>query len=500
MGWGSIFGIGPEPIAAAPAAPPSSPPTKRSIYESRNNFGVNLGAAFVWESFMVPDFFINDTKAELEAIKAHVKSKGIKETRNMLINHYETFITDEDWSWLQSVGVTAVRIPFGYWIVDDGNFADNTPFESIKEVYKESWKYYKKYIETASKYDIGVVVDLHALPGGANDGDHSGTEDRNVEFWDHHENRHHAQDCVEFIAQDLRSFDNITGLQIVNESKFDNEAEKQKKYYLYSAQKIRQYLPTVPIIISDGWWTDQWVKWILEKEQELGGNNQTIGFVIDTHMYRCFSDDDTQKSPEQHLSELDSATLSGLSGEVDIMIGEYSCVLSEDSWSKVTSGSREEVRKQYGQKQYYIFKERAGCGSYFWSYKFQHGDGGEWGFRNMVEQGAIPQRPTRGHKLPSEDDFNQRMNANFQGHSNYWNGQNPNENWEHWRYQEGFSTGWADADAFYKFNASEIGRKHAWKNARRMEHISHRGHSDKIWEWDTGFDQGIREYLSAAWS
>ena len=70
----------------------------------------------------------------------------------------------------------------------------------------------------------------------------------------------------------------------------------------------------------------------------------------------------------------------------------------------------------------------------------------------------------------------------------YWNAQNPHEFYEHWRYKEGFTTGWADCTEFSKFGNSRIGRKCAWKAARLQEHISARGNSRFIWEWEQGFE------------
>ncbi|GMF02289.1 unnamed protein product [Ambrosiozyma monospora] len=267
----------------------------------------------------------------------------------------------------------------------------------------------------------------------------------------------------------------------------DMAAGGQKYYYRKAINAIREVNQEIPIIISDGWFPDQWVKYV----NENGG--PALNLVVDCHVYRCFSDDDKKKSADAITQELDSSVLTNLSGEADLMVGEYSCVLDGDTWG-VTEGDRNCKVKEFGKRQQSVFKGRAGFGNYFWCYKFEHGDGGEWGFIPMVNQGCIPSRPTTCN-LPSEDDFKRELDSNFQGHINYWNSQNANENWEHWRYQEGFTTAWADCLEFAKFENSRIGRLHAWKYSRRQEHINNRGESGFLWEWDQGFDKAV-EYFS----
>ncbi|ODV59602.1 glycoside hydrolase family 5 protein [Ascoidea rubescens DSM 1968] len=484
-----------ETPSQAPIAP-GQPPNQRNIYQLRKNFGVNLGSIFILESFMYGDFFINNTKAELDCITEHVSQNGLDATRQLLENHWKSFMTDEDWQYLKQIGVTSVRIPIGYWEINSGFINEDTPFEDISAVYQNAWDIYKKfYIEKASTYNISVLVDLHALPGGANTGDHSGQILSEPEFWSSTSYRIKALKCLKFIASDILRYDNIAGLQIVNESVFSSDGESQDKYYRQAIHDIRKKNPDVPIIISDGWSPNQWVKWVNNLELEVGGY---LGLVIDSHVYRCFSEDDKSKNPDQIISELDETVFNPktLEGQADILVGEYSCVLDSSSWEKF-NGNRDEKVKEYGQALSFLFNQRT-SGFYFWTYKFQYGDGGEWGFPKMVKDGAIPQRQSYTQRIPDENEFNTILNSSFNDHSNYWNSQNPNEAWEHDRYKEGFITGWNDSVEFSKFDGSKIGRINAIKTARKNEHIYARGSSDKIWEWDSGYTAGIEEFQKAA--
>ncbi|GME80625.1 unnamed protein product [Ambrosiozyma monospora] len=269
------------------AAPVGQTPTNKSIYQSRSNFGVNFGSLFVQEKWIYDRFFINNTNYELDAIRAYIGQYGTDKTKSDLEDHWNNYCSDSDWSWLQSKGVTAVRIPVGYWTVGGGQFTSSTDFAAISSVYVNAWNILiEKYIKKAAQYNIGVLVDLHAVPKGANTDGSSGEQFSTPNFWNDTASQTIACNALNYMAGQLSSYDNVTGIQVVNESVFDNNATAQKSYYKNAISTIRSSNGTVPIIISDGWWTDQWVQWI----RENGGPG--LGVVIDNHVYRCYSDSD----------------------------------------------------------------------------------------------------------------------------------------------------------------------------------------------------------------
>lgn len=486
-----FLGTEEEVPAAGPAAPPGKAPDRKSIFRNRFNYGVNFGSLFLLEKFIFHQFFIDNTGTELDAITCCINRYGIDKTRQDLENHWNAYVNDNDWNWLKSKGVTTIRLPIGYWHVNGGYFTPNTPFFQVSRVYSNAWLILKNIIQKANQYDIGILIDLHALPGGANNAEHSGLRLSKPEFWGNDKYLDLTIAILEFIIKDLGQFENLAGLQIVNESCFDNEALYQKQYYSKAIRHIRKIDSNIPIIISDGWWTDQWVKWVNEKESKL--NNESIGVVIDDHVYRCFSDSDRNKSPEQIINDLNGDLLTNLSGNADIMVGEYSHVLDTKSWEK-TQNDRNQLVHSYGQALFNLITTRANYGFFFWTFKFQEGDGGEWGFQKQVDIGNIPILRTV-NKIPSLTDFQNSCEFEFNNHSNYWNSQNQNEHYEHWRFKEGFITGWSDAVEFLKLNSSKIGRINSWISSRRIEHIKFRNNSRFIWEWDHGFHKGIEKAL-----
>lgn len=484
---------------SAPAVGPGAP-SKKQILQARANYGVNIGACFVNEKWIFHELFPEGADCELEAVTKSVKENGEDGARDKFENHWKAFLDDNDWNWLQEHHVTAVRIPIGYWEIGGGRFAQGTKFEKYgPKVYANAWLILKQsFIEKAGEHNISVLVDVHGLPGGANGADHSGERSSgSADFWGDQSAQLQVLDALQFIADDLKGYENVVGIQIVNEAEFSDLPKRQQEYYAAALNAIRGKDQAVPVVISDGWWADQWVKWVQEKQQGAGGN---LGLVVDEHCYRCFSDDDKKKLPKQIIEGLEGDLLTNLTDNgrgVDFMVGEYLCVLDGASWDRDGANDhRDDLVVEYGRRQTQLLAQRAGAGFYFWTYKFQLGNGGEWDFKTMSDKGAIGS-PFQGKGKSLPGNFEEASKSALDSHSHYWNQQNLNEKYEHWRYQDGFELGWKDSEEFAKFDGSVIGRLHAVRDARRLEHVGAKGNLKHVWEFEQGYEMGVKEFQKA---
>lgn len=517
MGLGKLIknlSLSTDLVAATPAATPGSAPSKRQIFQSRLNRGPNLGSMFVLEKWISPHMFPEGEDggktSEFDAVKqAWDAAKGdAGKVREKFEQHWKTWISDDDWNWLKEVGVTSVRVPIGYWMVDNGKFTDGTPFSDYSKVYANAWTIFKEVVlAKAAQKDIGVLVDLHGLPGGANGADHSGTTSGKAKLWDSNTFQVQSIKVLKYLAENLAKQDNVVGLQILNEAPHEGgDGGTQKSFYLKAINEIRSVNKEIPLVISDGWDCGKWINIIKGLEEQLTkerGEPASLGVIVDTHVYRCFSDDDKNKSPQQLIDSVTEAIPQ--SSDVDVMVGEFSCVLDGQSWDKHQGQHpREEMVKRYGQCECDHFNQRA-AGYYFWTYKFQYGGGGEWGFREMLEHGSLD-TAFRLH-YPSDRDptdnyyqqaLDHRLGEALKSHSAYWNSQDQNRDWEHWRFEAGFKRAWEDSRAFDKVNHSQIGRLAAWRAARALEHVRDKGaggHGGMVWVYNTGFEQGVRAFL-----
>lgn len=472
--------------ASLPVFPEAGKITKRDIYQNRYNFGVNFGSLFVLEKYIYDSLFSAGGENEHDAIVAYAKKTSVNDAAKKLEEHYTNYISDDDWRWLKDeAGITAIRLPVGYWHIGNGQFLEKGMcFEDLQKVYESAkpWDHIKRIVADAKKNEIGVLFDLHALPGGANGDAHSGeTNGGKAKFFQNGKAvKKVVEEMLPFVVNDLcQQNENVIGLQIVNEAAFNNSPSAERNYYAKAIRSIRKLDSTLPIVISDGWWPEQWADWL----ENVKLSNDV---VIDSHTYRCFSDEDKSKSARQLTDELHE-TVNFAKDKADYVVGEFSCVLDGSTWDK-TKEPRDECVASYGQKQTQVFQDNASWGWFFWTYKFEHGDGGEWGFVPMVNRGCIPKRPRTD---PHIDD--NRVKDIVAEHVNYWKDKG-GDKFEHWRYEDGIKNAIDDIKAFNAFEHSRVGRRHFMKNVRRHQYTKDKGDSEYMWEWEQGYDKGLDEF------
>lgn len=459
--------------------------TKKHIYRNRYNYGVNLGACFVHEPWIYDTIFDKGGENEFDAMTKQIKETSVDEAATKLHKHYEDYVAQIDWHWLkEDAGITAFRVPIGYWHVGNGKFVDGLPFGPLKEAYEKAlpWDALKDIIRKAEENDIGVLLDVHGLPGGANTQAHSGCQNESASFFDKSGYVNKIVDEVlPFIVRDIcTEFENVIGLQIVNEADFDNNAKGQKHYYEKAAKAIQAIDSSLPVVISDGWWPDQWSEWV--KKENL---DTTV--VIDSHVYRCFSDDDKSKNAGSICDDM-SHSVNFPKHEADYVVGEFSCVLDSQTWDK-TKGARDDLVKKFGNNEVRQFCQVASWGWFFWTLQFKYGDGGEWGLVPMVNKGAIPRRPKDGFRKPDDNEIENIVKE----HINYWQDKG-GDKMEHRRFEDGLRGAIADIESFDKFNNSRLGRWHSWSVQRGMQYIQDQGESEYQWEWEQGYQRALDEF------
>ncbi|QRW00896.1 Cellulase (glycosyl hydrolase family 5 protein) [Ceratobasidium sp. AG-Ba] len=134
--------------------------------------GVNLGGWLVLEPFITPALFEPYMNATIPAIDewtlclnlaSDTSSGGVAK---VIENHYNTFVTEEDFAQIAGAGLNWVRIPIPFWAIE---VYPGEPFlEGVV------WKYFLKAIAWARKYGLRIKLDFHTMPGSQNGYNHSG--------------------------------------------------------------------------------------------------------------------------------------------------------------------------------------------------------------------------------------------------------------------------------------------------------------------------------------
>jgi aryl-phospho-beta-D-glucosidase BglC (GH1 family) len=449
--------------------------------------------------------------SELDAVTFSLKTLGLDATKSKWEQHWASAVSDADFTWLvNDAHCTSIRLPVGYFTLGK-EFCKGTPFEDVAEVYVVAWAAVKELVKRAKGVGIGVLLDLHALPGGANKDAHSGTSSGKADFWGNKRNMDLATRCLAFMAEEVKcGMDGVIGLQVVNEAVAD--AKGMYAWYEEVLRQIRGIDSTLPIYVSDGWDLGKALRW---SNGRRGGNP----VVVDTHKYYTFSDKDRTQSPAEiiariptELSELDGKDGSLCDrGEAQIIVGEYSCVLDGQTWSRVPPDQKEGYVKQFGLTQSRKWQEKSG-GAYFWTYKMDWMDGGEWGFTEQCKKQNIT--PPQSLLLPKQEVLqrvqhaqqvrNELGNSARKAHEDYWTGAAPGQHFEHDRYIDGWNVGFSDGLSFFVMRAEgglgdkageaggdRIGCLDIWVKKRLLE--SGQGGAF-AWEWEQGIRAGIKAF------
>lgn len=488
------------------------PPTIADVIRYRYQHGTNIGSIFIQERWLTGSMFPEGAEgsSELAAAQAWINELGIDGARQRHEQHWREYVSDSHLDWLRDVArCNAVRLPVGYFTLGPAYCAD-TPFKDVAAIYQNAWQAVKDFVARCAERGIGVLIDVHGLPGGANAQEHSGSNSGKAEFWSSKLYKKHATKCMCFIADQARSMSGVLGIQIVNEAEWD--ARGMYDWYDDVLTEVSKIDPSIPIYISDGWDFNRALNWSQTRNLVHSANP----VVVDTHLYWCFTDADQQRSPLDIIEEAWNklGELNGKEGSVhdrgaaQAIVGEYSCVLGEASWQKGGDVLKEDHVRNFGNAQSICYQQRAG-GSFFWTYAMDWMPGGEWGFVQMNEHGAII--PPSSLALDASEVRSKVANAHGQrdgrrgntwgAHCQYWDSNHPGD-YEHWRFEQGWNLGWDDAVAFFSMRGNfglqggdKIGMLELWVLKRLRES----GQSGPFtWEYEEGLRQGMRDFWEVA--
>lgn len=189
----------------------------RHLYDGQGKslqlVGVNAGQILLQESWMSP-FAIEPLKNE---DGSYVKDEGgniqypdfaeedlrsgLVENPNLqgydldelLAYYWKCCFTEEDFRIVkEDLGMNTIRLPFYYKnILND----DLTRKEEEKAFWYLDW-----FVETAAKYELYIILDLHGAPGSQNGYEHSGVSERREGLWDNEENVAATIDLWDFVS------------------------------------------------------------------------------------------------------------------------------------------------------------------------------------------------------------------------------------------------------------------------------------------------------------
>ncbi len=331
--------------------------------------GVNLGGWLALEKWITPSVY-GGTTAEDEYTLCQVL--GQAKAADRLKRHRDAWITTDDFKWLAAHGINAVRLPVGYGVAEE-----NAPFITAMETL--DWAF-----RTAGAHGIGVLLDLHGVPGSQNGMDHSGRQGT-LGWHTSKANIDHSLRIVGDLAARCKGHDNLLGFELLNEPRWDVPLEIIKKFYQEAYHRVREHIAhdRAAIVIHDAFRPREWANFMREPEY--------VNVLLDTHPYQCFTDDDRKRDLHGQIEVAlvgRQKLLDDMRRQLPCLVGEWSCALPPESLKGRTGLALDTAMRAYGDAQLINYDSTRGW--FFWTYKTE--EGGAWSFRDCVKRGWLPER------------------------------------------------------------------------------------------------------------
>jgi len=322
--------------------------------------GVNLGSWLVLERWMIPEVFADVSAKDEHGLVAEL---GYEQAAERMAAHRETFITEGDFAAMKRQGFDFVRLPVGFWL-----FQETDGWVSGENYVKQAFAW-------AEKHKLGVILDIHGLPGSQNGKMHSGQLDQ-IKFYEP-DNQRQSLELVEYLASTYGPEPSLIGLQLINEPHIRVCPRRLLQYY-DSAYKVaeKSLKADTKIIVSDAFWPNR-MSW------ELARRDYGDQLVLDIHMYQVFGKQFQSMSFEDHMSYMEghwNPILSRVAKRIPILVGEWSGALPGSAHAGVSK------QTQYIKSQQDLLKEHVWAQAY-WSYK--KSGSGAWSAQDMIQKNAL---------------------------------------------------------------------------------------------------------------
>ncbi|KDO29887.1 hypothetical protein SPRG_04954 [Saprolegnia parasitica CBS 223.65] len=225
--------------------------------------GVNLGGWLVLERWITPDSPIYTESGLTGDVVENgqyqiMKALGHARGDPLMERHWATFYTEADFRDIKAAGLDMVRIPVGYWLLNDApatkarRSANGTTTDDASVLAPGSLAFLDKAFRWARKYQLKVLVGVHAAMGSQNGEQHSAASSiRKIQWFDKAGNIDNTLDLVEFLVDRYQYHAAFLGIGLLNEPQHGNDPTKfaqLKQYYKDAHRIIRRELGSDCII------------------------------------------------------------------------------------------------------------------------------------------------------------------------------------------------------------------------------------------------------------
>ncbi|KAH0005087.1 glycoside hydrolase, partial [Aureobasidium melanogenum] len=369
--------------------------------------GVNLGGWFVLEPWITPSIF-EATPDNVVDEYTYCQTLGSSEAYSRLSNHWNTWITEDDFHQIAAAGMNHVRIPIGYWsVIKD----DNAPYV------QGAYEFLGRALDWAAGAGLKVMIDLHGAPYSQNGFDNSGR--RGGIGWGQGDSVTRTKDALNKIRDDMGNHSAVSTIELLNEPMGSS----------IGMDTVRQFY-------MDGWGNLRDTNLVVTFHDAFAGVNSwndwgsgMWNLMLDTHHYEVFDSGVLKNDIGTHISTACAFGASMATNNKWTISGEWTGAMSDcTKWLNGRGvGARYDGTYNYnGQSSSYIgscdgkytgtvagldatYRDNIGkfieaqldgyekaAGWIFWTWKTESSP--EWDMQELLQNGVFPNPVTnRNH-------------------------------------------------------------------------------------------------------
>jgi len=401
-------------VAQLPLAFADNPINPSFPYGSQKVRGVNLGGWLVLEPWITPSLFDNTGNSEIvdEWTFSSLQSNSV--AQSALQNHWDTWITEQDFSDIAAAGLNHVRLPIGFWAWD---VSGGEPYV------QGQLTYLRKAVTWAGNHGLKLIIDLHGAPGSQNGYDNSGHRVSAPQWQTNSNNVQRTDAVIKQIMSEFASQSNVVPIVApLNEPAgyYSSQLLNTARQYWYDSYGNVRFPygdsteSNTVLLIHDAFQGVQYWNGFMPAPNWQG-------VAVDTHIYQVFSDAEVARSNSAHISNAcaNAGTLAG--SQLWAIVGEWtpamtdcatylngrgigsrydgsydgetrvgSCASKTGDGSAFSSSYKQFLRQMY-EAQTSAF-ESGGAGWIMWTWKTEQA--ADWSYQAGLNGGWIPQDPT----------------------------------------------------------------------------------------------------------
>nr|XP_020156692.1 probable glucan 1,3-beta-glucosidase A [Aegilops tauschii subsp. strangulata] len=293
---------------------------------------------------------------------------GAEKAAEVMRNHWNTYIVEDDFSFMAANGLNAVRIPVGWWIAN----GDNPPAPYIGG----SLQALNNAFKWAEAHKLGVIIDLHAAPGGQSPNEHCSTRDGTQSWGTTDSNIVQTVHVIDFLAARYAGRPGLLAVELMNEPLAPGVSlDSLKRYYRDAYNTVRKHTLTTYVIMSN--------RLAAPSTELLDFAGMFPRSVIDVHYYTLFDNKFNTFTVQQNIDYVrnniasDLKTLSRRIGALTF-VGEWVA-----EW-KVSDAMKEDYQR-FANAQMDVYQQ-ATFGWAYWTYKNVNN---HWSMEWMIKNGYI---------------------------------------------------------------------------------------------------------------